>query len=340
MKFLPKLLLPLTLLLFIISTRPVSAHEAYVLTKDQFNAGLGVTSLDSFKALQNPANLTLTIEIMLGVGVLLLIGIFFWRSRWGRWCDLRLRSIDWWGPLSIRVAISTSLLASALTGSFLGPELSLSLLPFAQLMQIALIVISLMILVGWLTELAAGAALIIFTIGFFVFGAYLATYLNYLAELVVLLLFGMRQWSVDQLIFGQLGRFKKLRHYEPTIIRVGYGLALIYAAVNIKLIHPLLTETVVTQYHLTQFHWLFPSDPVLVTLGGALAEITIGLFIILAFQIRLTVLISLFYITLSLLYFREAVWPHLMLYGISISLFLNGGGRLTLDDWISKLGRR
>lgn len=338
MRFLPKLFFPLILILgFILTTHTVSAHEAYVLTKDQFNAGMQVTNLSAFSALQNLANLSLTIEIMLGIGIMLLLGILFWRSHWGRAVDQWLRRIDWWGPLSIRLAISASLLASALTSSFLGPELDLNQLPLAWALQIALATISLMILFGLLTELAAAMALVIFSLGFWVFGAYLATYLNYFAELVVLLLFGMRRWSVDGYIFGKLKRFKNFSTYEPTLIRIGYGLALIYAAINIKLLHPALTETVVIQYNLTQFHWLFPSDPVLVTLGGALAEITIGLFIIVAFQIRLTILISLFYITLSLIYFREAVWPHLMLYGISISLFLNGGGRITLDQLINRL---
>ncbi|MDE1871819.1 MAG: hypothetical protein KGI06_06300, partial [Candidatus Micrarchaeota archaeon] len=39
-------------------------------------------------------------------------------------------------------------------------------------------------------------------------------------------------------------------------------------------------------------------------------------------------------ITLSLLFFREAVWPHLMLYGISLSLLINGPGPLSIDEWI------
>jgi hypothetical protein len=148
------------------------------------------------------------------------------------------------------------------------------------------------------------------------------TYLNYLGEIIVLLLFGLRVWSVDGVLFGPLKRFPRLAPYETTIIRIFYGTALIWAAVTVKLIHPELTVTVVNNWNLTRFHWLFPSDPLLVTLGAGIVEAVIGIFIIFGFEMRMTILISLFYITLSLLYFRELVWPHILLYGISFNLLV------------------
>jgi uncharacterized membrane protein YphA (DoxX/SURF4 family) len=203
------------------------------------------------------------------------------------------------------------------------------------LLRAALFAISGMILTGFLTELAALGALLIFTIGWQIEGWYLLTYMNYLGEIVVLILFGSRRYSVDRWIFGSLKRFPHLRDYEQAIVRVCYGIALSYAAIDIKFLHPILTVTVVNEYHLTQFHWLFPSDPLLVTFGAALSELVIGIFIILGFEIRLTVLISLFYITMSLLYFREVVWPHLLLYGISLNLIFSKEA-FTLDNFVDE----
>ena len=60
----------------------------------------------------------------------------------------------------------------------------------------------------------------------------------------------------------------------------------------------------------------------------------IGLFVILGFAMRWTILISLAFITLSILYFQELLWPHFILYGISFSLLINSGDLFTLDHWI------
>lgn len=217
---------------------------------------------------------------------------------------------------------------------FLGPELHLASMPFAGIFRFVMFISSFMFLFGIGTELAALACLIAFTVGWFVFGWYLVTYLNYFGELVALLLFGSRTWSLDRVVQGTLNRFAGLRTYETVIVRVCYGIALMYAAITIKFLHPILTVTVVEKYHLTQFHWLFPHDPLLVTLGAALAETAIGLFIMVGFETQLTVLVSLFYITLSLLFFREVVWPHLMLYGISLNLIFNQS-RISVDAWMN-----
>lgn len=301
----------------------VSAHEAYVLDQSFFWRALNQPfNLSSFEALKNIHNLEITIIITIGIIGGLLLNFFLRKTKLGQKVNNFFDSFSEYGPVFVRLAIAVAFFFSAYSNSFLGPELSLAEMPFANLIRILLFVISGMIAVGILTELAAFVALIIFSISFSVFGLYIVTYLNYLGEIVVLLLFGLRKWSVDGFIFGPKKRFLNLIKYDATILRIFYGTALIFAAVTIKLLHPELTIEVVNHWNLTQFHWLFPSDPLLVTFGAALAEIAIGLFIIIGFEIRLTILVSLFYITLSLFFFRELVWPHLMLYGISFALLV------------------
>jgi uncharacterized membrane protein YphA (DoxX/SURF4 family) len=157
-----------------------------------------------------------------------------------------------------------------------------------------------------------------------------------LGEIIVLILFGAREpWSAYRWLFGKLARLPIIKQYESDIVRVFYGLALMYAAINVKFLHPILTISVIVQYNLTRFHLLFPHDPLFVVLGAALAEVAIGLFIMLGFQLRLTILVTLFYITLSLIFFRESVWPHLVLYGISLNLLITPQ-KLSLDNWLAK----
>lgn len=313
-----------------------SAHEAYVLPYNTFWFDVHENVSDhAFAALKDPNNLRTTLIIAVSVWIFLGLNFWFRRSDIGQRFHAFFERFSHLGEHFIRITIAIAFLFSALSYTFLGPELHGNLLPYAHVIQLALLSISIMIAVGYLTELAALIGIVIFFISFFVFGPYVFTYLNYLGELIVLLLFGMRTYSFDKYLFGSLKRFQHLQKYATVIVRIFYGMALVYAAITVKLLHPDLTVLVVKSYNLTQFHLLFPSDPLLVTLGAGIVEAVIGIFIIIGFQMRLTVLVSLFYITLSLLFFREMVWPHLLLYGISFNLLVQPE-TFTLDNLFFK----
>ncbi len=312
------------------------AHEAYVLPYTKFWDGIHEPlSAHAFAALRDPNNIRITSIIVVSVFALLGLNFLFRMSTWGQKAHAFLERFAKYGPHFVRITIALALFFSALSNSFLGPELHISAFPYAYLVRSVLFAMSGMIAVGFMTELAAFVGVIIFVGSLFVYGPYVFTYLNYLGELIVLSLFGMRMFSLDKYLLGPLKRFVVFERYGTLIVRVLYGLALVYAAITVKLLRPDLTVSVVESWHLTQFHWLFPSDPLLVTLGAGIVETVIGLFIIFGFELRLTVLISLFYITLSLLYFRELVWPHLLLYGISFNLLLQPE-MFTLDHFFFK----
>jgi hypothetical protein len=302
----------------------VSAHEAYVLPRDFFWQGIRAPiNPKALAALRNPADVLLMLEITAAVCALIFLNFLFRRSRLGARLSRGIERLAPLGPFAVRLAIAAALFFGTASGAFLGAELPLASLPGADLLTWLLYAASGMILVGFLTEVAALLALLAFALATSVFGLYLGTYLNYFGELLALLLFGMRQFSFDRHVLGPLKGWRaRWEKYGPAIVRICYGVALIYAGITVKFLHPDLTLKVINDWHLTQFHWLFPSDPLLVVLGGGLAEAAIGLFILVGFEVRMTVLISLFYITLSLLYFRELVWPHILLYGISINLLV------------------
>ncbi|HET9946913.1 MAG TPA: DoxX family membrane protein, partial [Patescibacteria group bacterium] len=200
-----------------------------------------------------------------------------------------------------------------------------------------LFALSLMIFFGIFVETAGLIGLLIFMYITNFFGIYMLTYLNYLGELIVLLLFGSRVVSFDRVLFGKKAWFthiENLRSFEIPVVRILYGLALIYAGWSIKFQHQLLSVEVYNEYHLHDF---FHASAQFIASGAGLSEIVIGLFIVLGFAQRLTVLISLFFITLSLLYFKEMLWPHLMLYGISFSLIINSADMLTIDRYLPQI---
>jgi hypothetical protein len=326
---------PFSLLLIFCSwVSSASAHEAYVLPKEQFYAALKAPGFNVFTALNDPNNLSSFCFISLGVSIVI-AGMLFIEYWHGKKISRFFEKGEKYGAPILRIALGISLIFSALTWNFLGPELSLASLGGTTLLRYALLMGGLLITFGIFTELGALLALGVYTLASIKYGWYLASYTNYLAEILALIFFGAKTFSLDKRFGLWRERLATLRLYESTLIRVGYGFALAFAAVTIKLLHPILTLTVIQTYHLTRFSWLFPHDPLLVVLGAGLAELAIGIFIILGFELRLTILISLFYITLSLLYFGEAIWPHLILYGISFYLLLTPQ-KLALDNLISK----
>ncbi len=324
------------------------AHEAYVLTRSQFAAGLADHSLNAWSSLSDPGNVALTIKIAVAITIAMVLAFLVRHSAWGRRTDAKLKSYSHVAHLITRVALAGSFFFAGLTFSILGPELPLNTIPLGTVVQLGLMISSVLLLIGLLTPIAAAIGLLSIGLAASTYGAYIFTYLNYVAELFVLLVLGAQHFSVDRWLKWFTPWWKKLIPYEATIVRVGYGLALMYAAVNVKLLHPMLTVMVVRQYNLTQFHWLFPPDPLLITLGAAITEFMIGFLIAIGLQVRFVTIVTLFYITLSLAFFREAVWPHFLLYGIGLALLIHGGGKLTLDEWFdglimrssSKVGKR
>lgn len=330
----------LGVLVFLLSFNPVFAHEAYVLDKLQFNQGLLQYTKHPLSALFNNGNF-LTFIIIVAIVLIYYILVILWSStNWAGYLDKLIKKTAIIGSLILRIALAASFFESAQNNSFLGPELSLEVLPGGGIIRFLLYGFSAAILVGSFTEFAAFIALLIFLYVFFHFGIYMVTYAHYFGILTILTLFGSQAFSLDIFLFGKRLMIKKLgrlKQFEIPFIRTFYGISLIYTGYTIKFLHQNLTETVYNQYNLQNF---FHAPSNFIAAGAGLAEVLIGIFIVFGFAMRFTVLISLALFTLSALYFREMVWPHYMLYGISLFLLINSADKFTIDhyisDWIRK----
>lgn len=312
----------------------VFAHEAYVLPATEFQAGLKIDASNPLAPLVDPQHLNTFIIIGILVAISYILILLWSTTKFSEILDSVVRKAAVIGPLIIRIAISAAFFFSAQANVILGPELPLSQVPYGSAIRLFLFIASLMIITGTLTELAAGIGIVVYFYVASVFGFYMITYTNYLGELIVLFIFGSRFFSFDRLFFGQKRWIDKISNYrflETPIVRILYGVALIYAGYTIKFLHQQLTIDVYNQYHLVDF---FHSTAQFIAAGAGLSEIMIGLFILIGFEMRWTVLISLAFITLSILYFRELLWPHLMLYGISISLLINSSDKFTIDKYM------
>ena len=317
-----------------------SAHEAYVLPADRFQEGLHQTTTNPFASLFDASHLKLTIIITICVVLAFLLNFLIAASKTGERLSDFVKKAGAFGPLLIRFVVGISFFYSARSQVVFGPELQLSVVPHGQLILFLEFALSIMFIFGAFTEFAAAIAIAIYFYLFGTFHAYMLTYANYFGEFLVLVVFGSRFLSIDRLLFGAESFWKKARQWtylEVPVVRVLYGVALIYAGYTIKFAHQQLTIDVYNQYHLEYF---FHATGAFIAAGAGVSEIAIGLLILLGFGVRLTVLISLVFITLSLSYFHELLWPHYLLYGISISLLINAGGAYSLDkpliNWIKR----
>ena len=93
------------------------------------------------------------------------------------------------------------------------------------------------------------------------------------------------------------------------VLRIFFGATLIYSGILIKVAHPAVALAVVEKYRLTELI-PFVSDPLLFVFLCALIEIGVGIFILIGFEMRLMLLVSLVTTALSLLYFRAALASH------------------------------
>ena len=195
-----------------------------------------------------------------------------------------------------------------------------------------LYILGVMLLVGLYTEVTAAVSLVILIGASFIYKDYTLTYFNYFGEFIALMFFGSRIFSVDRVLRGAKSKWAARRKdIEIAIIRITYGISILYPAISIKLLHPRVVVTIVNQYHLNQFHWLFPHDPLLISLGGGLAQVLLGIFLIIGFQTRLATFITFVLMTMSVIFFKEAVWPHYILLALALYLMINNGGELGVD---------
>lgn len=228
-----------------------------------------------------------------------------------------------------RITLGLCLIACAWYGGLFGPELPLADFAgkFRPLVDVVLYGSGALIVVGLWTRFAAALALVIFLFSAARYGIYMLTYSNYLGEIIAMLVLGGGIWALD----GKRRKKKAtedLELYAFLALRVLFGLSLIFASVYAKFIHSQLALDVVTKYDLVNY---FPFEPLFIVLGAGIIEFLAGVFIIIGFEIRHTALFLLFWITASLLFFQESVWPHLVLVGVLVALFMRGYDRYTVE---------
>ncbi len=333
-----KYIAPLLLSIFyLFYSKQVFAHEVYVLSSTDITNDLKV-HINVFSILTSSSNLLLFLLFLSGIIVALFASYLICNAAFSKKLGSTIEQFRPYSTLLIRLVLGISLICSAAYKSFFGPELPLTQIGSETVLIFILYTCGIAFLLGLHTRFFAALMIIMYAISALTFHAYMVTYINYFGEFFVLFLLGGETYSVDQMVFKEQHKMAKSldefgRKYAFTILRITFGLSLIYTAVYVKFLHPELSLQVISKYHLTS---VFPFPPLLTVLCAGIIESLIGLLYVLGLLMRWNTIFFLLFVTASLFYFGEAVWPHFILFGIAIGIFLYGYDSFSLSRWLNK----
>ncbi len=226
-----------------------------------------------------------------------------------------------------RITVGLCFVAFALSGNIYGSELFLKQ-GFGEatlLMQIFLTTLGALATLGLFTRIAGIGMLVVYGLAWSVWGNYLLTYTDFLGVAALLAILGGGMFSIDSLLGEKISATNsftlRLRPYAFPFLRICFGWGVLYASIYAKFIHSQLALDVVNIHDLTRF---FPFDPLFVVLGALIVEFIAGLLVFFGVMLRWTLVFLAFWLTLSLIYFQELIWPHGILFGLAVALFLHG----------------
>lgn len=308
------------------------AHEVYVLSQEKINNGQNSTEVNIWKALHNAHNIELFIFFAaLICGVLAFAVYLKYRGTFDKLSSTLDKGSDWVIAL-IRIAFGASLIVSASNEALYGPELPLHSFVAGGFIKIILIIIGLGLVAGIATRTFAVIAGAIWFYALLLKGPYMFTYSNYIGEAIALVFLPLTVFSIDNLLV-KAGKIKKRKfayaEYSFPVARVLFAFSLLYTALTIKFTHTMLTLDVVNDYHLTRY---FPFEPLFIVLGAALIEVLVAVTFMAGFLQRFMAVIFLFVMTLSLLFFKESVWPHYLLIALGVGMLIHKPDKFTLDS--------
>ena len=321
------------------------AHEVYLLTPEEIATLTAAEPVSFFSIFAKYISATIWSGLVVGF---LMVSIFVISisATLENKLDAHLIKLKHFAPFIARVTVGLAFLTCAYHAALFGPELPFTQMfgSYTPLAQIAFATLGGFMIFGIYARSAGIAGLIIFLIGITYHGVYMVTYLNYLTEFIVLILVGGHKFAIadERPVTFDLHHIldylsAKYGEFAFLILRVGFGASLIYSSLYAKVIHNQLGLAVATNYGLAP---IFGVQPEFLLFGAAIVEILLGVMFILGIEIRFNAIVINIFLTLSLLYFGEAVWPHIILIGIPIAFFCYGYDKYSLEGYFFKKGNR
>lgn len=325
---------------FLFGAAAASAHEVYVLDAHEVVAAKKEPMLNIAKAVShNP------FEFIIATTVAIVIVVLVYRisttSKFEKYFDPFYDRLKAWAPFVAQFTLGAALLTCGFNYALFGIELPFSVaFPGAQeLGQFIILVLGAMLVCGIFPRIASGCVVFLYIWFSAKIGLYMLNYAMYLGVAIAVMLYG---GGLDVLKIEKKGKKLSPKRIKSEtersenqffIIRVLYGISLIFASLYAKLLFGGLALLTVSKYSLTDY---FPFSSEFVVLGALLVEVGLGVCFILGFNSRFAALTALVFLMLSMGVFGEAVWPHIIIIGLGISIFMYGYDRRCLSVVMSK----
>ncbi len=320
-----------------------SAHEMYVLPPSVIAAHLAAESPNTFSAyFGNEYNFYFWAFVSFVVVSTIFFATLF--RVFERATAPFFHAIKRFALPLVRLGVGTCFIFFSYNSALFGPEYPFVKLFGAgigsELMTIVTFALGLSILFGLFTRYAALLMIALWAYAASVVGITILDYSDFLGAFILLYILGAGMWSIDHAVGIRGIRPRTVNQWQPLafpIMRISLGFGAMFAAVYAKYIHSLLALEVVTRYNLTDY---FPFDPLFVVLGALIIEFLAGAMLFFGIAIRWTGVFFIFWLTLSQLYFAEAVWPHFILFTLGLALFCHGYDRYSIEGRIFRKDNR
>lgn len=245
-------------------------------------------------------------------------------------------------PWLLRISFGIPLIGAGFGGYFISPALHAEV----RLLQVAL---GFLLLFGLATRVVALLTLAAYLVGF-AFRPVLLLQLEYVGGMLAIALLGSGRPSADHVlqrvagtsgtVYGRFDpvydrarafqeRVSGYRTLMPTIVRVGLGCTFVSLGLGQKLLRPGIALAVVDRYDLTA---VVPASPELWALGAGLAEVGLGLALLVGFFTRASAVTAIGVFTLTLFALPDdPVLAHVGLFGLASVLLITGSGPYAVD---------
>lgn len=253
-----------------------------------------------------------------------------------------MREYTQYVPWLLRISFGIPLIGAGFGGYFISPALHAEF----RLLQVAL---GFLLLFGLATRVVALLALVAYLVGL-AFRPILLLQLEYVGGMAAIALLGGGRPSADHVLqrvagaSGSVyGRFDPVsesasafqewssgyRALVPTVVRIGLGCTFVSLGLGQKLLRPGIALAVVERYDLTA---VVPASPELWALGAGLAEVGLGLALVVGFFTRASAATAIGVFTLTLFALPDdPVLAHVGLFGLASALLITGSGPYAVD---------
>jgi uncharacterized membrane protein YphA (DoxX/SURF4 family) len=327
------------------ATEPASAHVEYVVDDPQ-DVGDAVAFI--VRTVSEPAN-----AVLLGAGAFVAVaavaGYLFARPFRADLEAFRATMADYRDllPWLVRLSVGLPLVGAGFAGYLFSPAVPAD----ARLLQV---VLGFLILFGLATRAAAAVGLVVY-LWSLPANPELLLAVEFVGGFLALVLLGGGRPSADQVLkrvaeapgtaYGRIDPIHDLAAwfdraiapsecYVPTVVRVNLGLAFVYLGFVEKLANPGLALAVVAKYDLTS---VVPIDPAVWVVGAGLAEMAVGLALLVGLLTRGVALVAFGLLTTTLLGLPDdPVLAHVSLFGLVSLLLVTGSGPFAVDSYLTR----